>query len=164
MIDFSSKFIQMQSELILDCYQVSIGKSLKERLGIDHNMIGAELAEALFEASAAILSHDIIIIDGKRDNVYNYANRTALQVFERTFAEQTRIPSRKSVAEGEDSQLSRNTLLTACFTKGWVKFDATRVSATGKTVQLKDAILYNLFDKRGIYYGQAVVFDPKPDS
>ena len=164
MIDFSSKFIQKQSELILDCYQASIGKSLKERLGIDNNIMGAELAEALFKAPAAILSHDVIVIDGKRDNIYNYANRTALKVFERTFAELTRIPSKKCVAESEESQLSRNTLLSACFTKGWVKFDATRVSANGKTVQLRDAILYNLFDKRGIYYGQAVVFDPKTHS
>lgn len=162
MIDFSSKFIKTQSELILDCYQVSIGKSLRERLGIDHKIIGAVLAEALFEAPAAILSHDIIVIEHKRDNVYNYANRTALEIFERTFAEQTRVPSMKCVAEGEDSQHSRNTLLRECLAKGWVKFDATRISATGKIVQLKDAILYNLFDKRGVYYGQAVVFDSKP--
>jgi len=114
----------------------------------------------LFTSSAAILSHDIVHTKTSRDNIYNYANQTALSVCERTFEEQTSLPSNKSVRQTEPPLESRNRILAQCLAKGWVQFSTQRISATGKTVLLNDAVLFNLFDEYGLYRGQAVVFDP----
>jgi hypothetical protein len=64
-------------------------------------MWGCWRCSYLFLADAAVLSHDRqTLADGSRDNVFNYANRAALKAFERTWEQQTSIPSSQS-ADGE---------------------------------------------------------------
>lgn len=120
----------------------------------------AEFAQALFHAPVVVLSHDVHNSNGVRQNIYNYANATALRLFERTFAEQTALASSQSAAPLPRTQAQRNTLLAQCLARGWVKFSTERLSASGKPVLLQDAILFNLIDSAGVYAGQAVVFEP----
>jgi len=65
----------------------------------------------LFLADAAVLSHDRqTLADGSRDNVFNYANRAALQTFERTWEAQTSIPSSQSADAESDVQVRYRSL------------------------------------------------------
>jgi hypothetical protein len=159
MIDFNDPFIIQQSTAILTCFEITTGQCLRARLGISMQAENEVLAKCLFEAPAAILSHDVVSENGKRDNVYNYANKAALTVFERSFEEQTQLASSKSAESNSSRQENRNSLLAQCLAKGSVVFSTQRTSATGKTVELNNAILFNLFDEAGVYAGQAVVFD-----
>lgn len=153
-------FIIEQSARMMQCYEAATGQSLFSRLQLPVTLAPVELAEALYQAKVAVLSHDVQWLQGERVNVYNYANATALRLFERSFAEQTQLASTRSAAMQVQAQGQRNSLLAQCIAKGWVQFSTERLSATGKTVVLNDAILFNLFDGMGVYAGQAVVFDP----
>lgn len=159
-MNFTSEFIIQQSKRILNCYEETIGTSLRQKLNIPNTLDGAELAEQLYLAPIAILSHDVMIKDGKRDNIYNYANQTALNLFERSFEEQINLPSSRSTGTGNPQQVDRNNLLAETLAKGFVKFTTTRMTSHNKEVLLKDAILFNLFDNYGVYCGQSVVFYP----
>jgi len=159
-LDFSCEFMVTQSFMIVDCYEKTMKNSLRDRLNIPRAESGEGLARALFNAPLAILSHDVVLKNGKRDNIYNYANKTALRLFERSFEEQIGLPSSKST-RGEDSpQGERNNILAQCLSEGRAKFDTVRYSATGKVVPLCGALLFNLFNRSGVYCGQAVIFDP----
>lgn len=160
---WNDPFIIEQSTRIAQCYAATTGQSLFSRLSLPVTLTALELSQALYHAPVAILSHDVNWQEGARVNLYNYANATALRLFERSFAEQTQLASKQSAASVKQAQGQRNSLLAECLAKGWVQFSTERLSATGKTVVLKDAILFNLCDSAGIYAGQAVVFDPKAE-
>lgn len=145
--------------LIARCYELTLGESLLARANIFNAGEGEALAEALFNCHLAILSHEVVVSANGRDNKYNYANKTALDVFERSFEEQTQLLSTQSAQADSTAQNQRNTLLAECLMKGHVRFSGERLSATGKTVVLNDAVLFNLFDAAGVYCGQAVVFE-----
>lgn len=160
MPDMSSPFIIQQSTLIARCYELTLGESLLSRAKISVELKGQALAEALFNCHLAILSHEVVVRGNVRDNAYNYANKTALELFERSFEEQTQLLSTRSADSDGNAQSQRNSLLAECLMKGYVRFSGERLSASGKTVILENAVLFNLFDTAGVYCGQAVVFEP----
>lgn len=154
-IDFSTPFLQKHAMIVLESFKQTFGKSL---IDYEKSIPPAAVAQSLFHIPSAVLSHDRMEVgNGVFENIYTYANRSALLAFERSFAEQTVLPSRKSAAPQSKEQKERNSLLIECFKQGKLQFSAERLSATGKRVLIHDGLLFNLFDERGVYHGQAVV-------
>ena len=61
---------------------------------LDVNGSPLETAKALFEASFVLASHGTEL-----DPIFNYGNRKALELWELSWEEFTRIPSRRSAEE-----------------------------------------------------------------
>lgn len=111
-----------------------------------------EIAKALFEASFVLVSHGI-----EADPIFNYGNRQALELWEVSWQEFTRMPSRKSVRELELED--REQLLSEAATKGFVKnYSGIRTSKSGKRFLIEDVLLWNVFDEQNQHCGQAAFF------
>ncbi|SDT89660.1 MEKHLA domain-containing protein [Desulfobacula phenolica] len=152
-INFGNKFIKQHTQNLLDSFAATYGRPMFE---MSKGLTPEEKAEFVFFAPQAILSHDIRD-DGQgiRENIYNYANRAALLIFERTYQEQTALASFKSAPSSFQDE--RNNLLGECLAMGKVIFDAERVSAKGKKILIQKGLFFNISDTRGIYRGQAVL-------
>lgn len=156
--DASNVAIQQQSYWIARSYTQILGQPL---LAIPVEQPSQTLALALYQAPFAILSHDIVETIHGRDNMYNYANQAALQLFQRSWAEQLSLPSSKSAESSSQPQQTRNNWLARCLVQGHVQFDCERVTGNGGKVALRNIVLFNVFDDAGIYRGQAVRIDPQ---
>ena len=152
-VDFTEEFIQKQSRLIADCYLLTFNKPIFD---LQNDLSDLEFAKTLFFASGGILSHDIV----NGDNIYNYANLAALKIFERSYQQQTGIPSSKSAQEDNSPQRDRNNLLANCLFHGSAEVNTSRLTGKGRTVKINNGELFNLANERGIYSGQAILIDP----
>ena len=77
-------------------------------------------------------------------------------MFEFDWESFTKLPSRHS-AEAQ-TQEERNRLLTKVTENGFIDdYQGVRISSSGKRFFVENAIVWNLFDKNGIYQGQAAV-------
>jgi hypothetical protein len=119
---------------------------------VDHRMSPAEAARYLFHAPLALVSHD-----SAKDPVFNYANKTALALFEMTWEELTALPSRLSAEAPEQEERSR--LLAEVSTRGFVDhYQGVRIARHGRRFLIENAIVWNLLDSSGIHCGQAAMF------
>lgn len=111
----------------------------------------AALAEALFHASQAIVSHGT-----EADPVFRYANAQALALWEMDWKAFTRLPSRHSAEADSGIQSDRNDLLRAALAQGHVDhYTGIRVSVSGRRFRIEDTVLWNVVDEAGIRHGQA---------
>ena len=111
----------------------------------------AALAEAMFAADAAIVSHGV-----EADPVFRYANARALALWEMDWAAFTRLPSRLSAEPAGEIQADRDALLREALTKGFVdRYEGVRVSRTGRRFRIENTVLWNVVDAAGRRYGQA---------
>ena len=112
-----------------------------------------EFARQLFHAPFAVVSHDTA-----GDPVFNYANLKALELFELSWENFTRLPSRLSAEPV--NQAERERLLAEVTEKGYIDhYEGVRVSSTGKRFLIRNAVVWNLLDKQQRYKGQAAWFD-----
>jgi hypothetical protein len=110
-------------------------------------------AEALWALPAVIVAHGT-----EDDPVFFYGNRAALELFEFSAAEFTRLPSRLS-AEATD-QAKRVALMEQVTRNNFVRgYSGVRVSASGRRFRIKDAIVWNLLETDGAFKGQAAIFE-----
>ena len=113
---------------------------------------GENLAERLFYAPFVLLSHDI-----GADPLFNYANKAALALFEIEWQQLIRTPSRLSAEPVNQEQRER--LLAQVSKSGFISnYQGIRISQTGKRFRIKNAVVWNLFDRVGKYQGQAACF------
>ena len=113
----------------------------------------AQFARHLFYAPFAVVSHDTA-----SDPVFNYANLKALELFELSWEDFTCLPSRLSAEPV--NQAERDRLLAEVTEKGYIDhYEGVRISSTGKRFLIKNAVVWNLFDKNQRYKGQAARFD-----
>ncbi len=107
--------------------------------------------EALDAAPFAVVSHGT-----QPDPMFNYANRTALALFEMDWAAFTRLPSRLSAEPLERGERER---LLACVAQdGFVDdYSGVRISASGRRFRIEGATVWNLHDEHGRFYGQAAL-------
>ena len=109
-------------------------------------------AKNIFESSIVIVSHDV-----SSDPIFNYANQAALDLFEMGWEEFTILPSRKSAERINRDERSR--LLAEVADNGFIdNYTGVRISKTGKRFTIKNAIVWNLRDRSGVYKGQAAAF------
>ncbi len=140
-------FYTRHCSLLLKSYQYLTGKVL-----LENNLQPSERVAKIFGAPFALVSHGI-----GDDPLFNFANRTALELFELSWAQLIELPSKKSV-EPENRQ-SRKKLLKQVAETGFIDdYCGIRISSTGKRFYIEDATVWNLIDHHGAYHGQAAVF------
>ena len=144
---FQSEAYIARSQLILSNYQRLFSKSLIPAGS------PAEQAESLYYAPFVLLSHGV-----EDDPIFNFANQTALKLFELSWEQLKQLPSRKSAEPVNRDERQR--LLEQVTEKGYIDhYSGVRVSSTGRRFQIHDALVWNLSDSQGEYQGQAAMFD-----
>jgi hypothetical protein len=115
-------------------------------------LAGAGLAQWLFEAPFALVSHGT-----EADPVFNYGNRTALNLFEMTWKEFTQLPSRLSAEPVHRDE--RRRLMERVTRDGFIAdYRGVRISKHGRRFLIEQAIVWNLVDGAGVLWGQAAMF------
>jgi len=113
---------------------------------------GVEAAKALFIAPFVVLSHNT-----DADPIFNYANRTALDLFELTWTQLTTLPSRQSAEPPNQNERAR--LLAEVTTSGFIdNYSGIRISRSGRRFLITRATVWNLVDAMGNHQGQAATF------
>lgn len=154
MADFLNPALVRQSNLILTSFEATFRRPLIE---ISTSFTPETQAQVLFHCKIPVLSHDRITLDdGTQTNVYNYANESALHLFNRTWEQQTKLPSSASAQLTSAEQEERNALLAKCLAQGSAIFSGVRVRQGSGQVVVKEGLLWNIMDwQTGLYCGQA---------
>ena len=112
-----------------------------------------ELAQKVFEAPFVVVSHGT-----EADPVLNYGNRTALALWEMSWDELTRTPSRLT-AEAPNRE-ERAKLLEAVARRGFIDdYSGVRISKSGRRFRISRATVWNLMTVDGKSCGHAAMFD-----
>ena len=137
--------------LIVDSYWRLTGKPLLEIVPD----AARELALALWQAPRAIVAHGTGV-----DPVFFYGNRLALQLFEMSFAEFTRLPSRLSAEAPARAERAR--LLQEVTAHGYVdNYAGMRIASSGRRFLIDNGTVWNLVDVAGVCHGQAATFSAR---
>jgi hypothetical protein len=130
-------------------------RSLRQLAGrdlLDADAAMQDSAARVYNAPFVVLSHD-----ATADPVLTYGNRRALELFELSWEELTRMPSRLT-AEAPDRE-ERARLLRRVAERGFMDdYAGVRVSATGRRFRISGATVWNLIDAEGRVCGQAATF------
>jgi len=142
----ANQYHEAHVALLLDSYQRLLKRPLLEPAA------GQSLGRQLFEADFALLSHNT-----DSDPLFNYGNRTALELFELSWSEFVGMPSRFS-AEPVNRQ-ERERLLAQVAAQGFIDdYTGVRIAKSGKRFLIQQAVVWNVHDRHGNYYGQAACF------
>lgn len=132
-----------------------VARSLKHWTGrelVPGNIPAAELAEKIFHAPFVLVSHGT-----QADPVLNYGNATALGLWEMTWEELTRTPSRLTAEAPNREERAR--LLAAVTARGFIDdYSGIRISKNGRRFRIAQATVWNLLDDHGKPSGQAAMF------
>lgn len=110
------------------------------------------LAAALAAAPFVLVSHGT-----ESDPILNYGNRTALNLWELTWPEFIRTPSRLTAEPVAREERAR--LLEEVTRNGFIaNYAGVRISRTGRRFRIHEALVWNLRDEDGTYAGQAAMF------
>jgi MEKHLA domain len=143
----TNEFLAEHVSLLRDSYRRWTGRDL-----MDAVLPEGEAARRLFEAPFAVLSHS-----ADPDPVFTYGNRTALALFEMSWAELTSLPSRLSAEPLGREERAR--LLHEVSSRGIIEnYSGVRISRTGRRFSIRKAAVWNLVDSGGNYRGQAAMF------
>jgi hypothetical protein len=135
------------SQLLLDSYRHWTGKDL-----IDRTPNARQQARILFEASYVVVSHGV-----EPDPILNYGNQTALDLWELSWGQFIKTPSRLT-AEADD-RVERERMLTRAKAKGYYDgYRGVRISSTGRRFLVERALIWNVIDPAGRPIGQAATF------
>lgn len=109
-------------------------------------------ARLLYEAPFVVVSHGT-----EADPVLNYGNATALDLWQMSWEELTRTPSRFTAEAPERDERAR--LLAAVTANGFIDdYSGVRISKSGRRFRIARATVWNLVDAAGKPYGQAATF------
>ena len=134
--------------LLLDSFARLLGRELIARDGS-----ATEQATRLFQTPFVVVSHGT-----EADPVLNYGNAAALALWEMSWGELTRTPSRLTAEPVHRDERAR--LLARTREHGFVDdYSGIRISKTGRRFRIEQAIVWNLTDATGAYCGQAATFD-----
>jgi hypothetical protein len=143
----ANNYQRAHADLLIASYRKWTGRDLVCPEGDE-----SKRAHALFTAPFAVVSHGV-----DSDPVFNYGNCTALQLFELSWQQFVKLPSRRSAEPLERSERER--LLAAVSTQGYIDdYNGVRISATGTRFRIEQATVWNLVDEDGLHCGQAACF------
>ena len=135
------------SKLLLDSYRHWIGQDLIER-----TPNAKQQARMLFEASFVVVSHG-----AEPDPILNYGNQTALDLWELSWDQLIKTPSRLT-AEADD-RAERGRMLERAKLNGYFDgYRGVRISSTGWRFLVEQALIWNVIDPAGKPIGQAATF------
>jgi hypothetical protein len=133
--------------LLLSSYQRLTGRDL---LPPDQDVVA--LARRSFEAPFALLSHGL-----EADPLFNYANRTALELFELHWPALITMPSRASAEPLKQDERAR--LMQRVLESGYIDdYSGVRIASSGRRFVIEQATVWNVLDARGELHGQAATF------
>ena len=136
------------TRLILANYRRLLGRDLA---GV---VEGPAAATELFAAPCAVLS---ALGPVGSDHAFNYANRTALELFEYSWDELIGKPSSASAEPVHRDE--RRKLLDEVGRRGFIEdYSGIRISKNGRRFRIKKATVFNLSNDAGQYVGQAATF------
>lgn len=110
-------------------------------------------AQEIFAAAEVVLAHD-----GGADPRLIYANRAALRLWRRSWAEQVGMPSRLT-AEPEQRPARSQALDQARLSGGIRGYAGIRIDSQGRRFQIRGARIWSLIAADGSACGQAAAFE-----
>jgi hypothetical protein len=111
-----------------------------------------ECAKALFDQPFVVLSHGT-----QADPILNYGNKAALDLWELTWEEFTKMPSRLT-AEPVNRE-DREHLLEQVRRNGFIDtYSGVRITGSGRRFLIERGTVWNIVDKKNKYVGQAATF------
>ncbi len=139
--------IMQWSQWILDSYRHWTSRELIERTG------GMEFqSRSLFEWPAVVVSHGT-----ETDPILNYGNRTALDLWEMTWDQLVKTPSRLTAEPVNRAE--REWMLEQARSRGYIEtYRGVRISSTGRRFLVENALIWNVRDASGRQVGQAATF------
>jgi hypothetical protein len=147
MVPWDEPRIVEWSQLLRDSYRHWIGHDLIKRTAD-----AKQRARTLFEASVVVVSHGV-----EPDPILNYGNQTALNLWELSWEQFIKTPSRLT-AEPDD-RAERERMLTQARAKGYYDgYRGVRISSTGKRFLVERALIWTVIDPDGRPIGQAATF------
>lgn len=148
MMPYLSDDVVAQTLLMASSYHRLTGREL-----LPESVPNVEvLARALWEAPFALVSHGT-----EADPIFNYGNRTALNLFGMTWAEFVELPSRLSAEPLHRDERAR--LLDAVSLRGFIDdYSGIRIAKDGRRFRILNAVVWNLVDAQGCHRGQAATF------
>jgi hypothetical protein len=135
------------SQLLLNSFRHWTGRELLERAGDPDYQ-----AHALFQCPFAVMSHGM-----EEDPLLNYGNQVALELWEMTWEDLTRTPSRLTAES--TNRAEREWMLEQARTRGYLDtYQGVRITATGRRFLVENALIWNVVDAEGERVGQAATF------
>ncbi len=120
---------------------------------VDFSLSLEEQAKQAFNSDYVLLAHN-----ASDEPIFNYANQTALRLFEMSWEEFTSMSSKYSAESDERGK--REQFLAEVTEKGYSKnYSGIRISKTGRRFEIKNVILWNVYDSENNRIGQAALFD-----
>jgi len=142
-----ARFAVNQTQRLLASYRHWVGRELIER-----SRDPEEEARRLFEAPFVVVSGG-----AEADQILNYGNRTALDLWRMDWATFTRTPSRETAEPMHREERAR--LLERVRQFGYIDdYRGIRISSTGERFWIEGATVWNVMDENGGYAGQAATF------
>lgn len=135
-------------QIVLNSYQQLLGKNL----AIDRSISPLDQAVAVDQAFFVLVSHST-----EADPILNYGNQMALKLWEMSWSELTKTPSRLT-AEPVNQEI-RQQMLSQVANQGFIdNYQGVRISKGGQRFMIKQTTIWNLTDPAGNYCGQAATF------
>ena len=140
---------------ILESHQQAFGKPLIAPLPADAS--AEQWAQALFAAERVVLAHDGADPAGDPGPLLIYANRAALRLWRRPWAEMVGMPSRLT-AEPAARQERARALLQARSEQAIANYSGIRIDSQGRRFRIEGAKVFSLRNAAGEPCGQAACF------
>lgn len=135
------------TQILLDNYYRLLGKELISRT---ENI--QQQSESLFKAPFVVVSHGT-----GSDPILNYGNQTALELWQISWQEFTKTPSRLTAESLEREK--RQEMLTQADRNGFIaNYAGVRIASNGQRFLIEKAIVWNLVGEKGVKLGQAATF------
>ncbi len=116
------------------------------------NVPEEEWVKQVWESPRVIVSHGV-----ENDPILNYGNQKALELWEMSWEEFVKTPSRLTAETV--NQEERQRLLDRVSRFGYIDdYRGIRISHSGKRFVIEEAVVWNLLDEHQKYYGQAATF------
>jgi hypothetical protein len=135
---------------------VCLARSLRHWTGRDlltGKFSPAEFSDKLFHAPFVVVSHGT-----EADPILNYGNAAALALWEMSWEELTRMPSRLTAEALNREERAR--LLEAVTRRGFIDdYSGVRISKSGRRFRIRRATVWNLLTADDKPCGQAAMFD-----
>ena len=135
------------SRWLLESYRHWTGHNLVEPTDTAEHQ-----ACTLFEAPLIVVSHG-----AEQDPILNYGNQAALDLWETTWEQLIRMPSRLTTEPV--NQAERERVLAIAKSKGFYDgYRGVRISSTGRRFLVEHAVIWTVRNETGTTVGQAATF------
>jgi len=139
--------LNQHCRLLIESYRRLTGREL-----LPGQSDAKEAVVALASAPFVLVSHGT-----EPDPILNYGNSKALELWEMTWEELTRTPSRLTAEAPNREERAR--LLETVSRRGFIDdYAGVRISKGSRRFRIEDATVWNLITESGIYWGQAAKF------